>query len=530
VSLLLGTREIIMPNRRPDLSARMNAPASLVRLPAVACVMTLVARLAIGVWGVLFGTPISAAEPQAAPPARDRPRTIVTQDGEVDDMDSFIRFLYYANEFDLAGIVYSSSRFHWAGNGEDVEPYRWTGTEWVNTYIDEYEKVYPNLIQHATGYPTADELRALYKIGNISNVGEMNQVTEGSEWVKRVILDTGPGPLYVQVWGGLNTVARALRSIEEVYCDSADWSEIAARVNNKLIIYNILTQDSTLEEYIRPNWPGVRIIDNQRQFGSFAYQWQRRVPEPFRPSLGGGFMKANFLDGHGGLLGNYRTFGDGKPTLGDAENHRWDPARLRGLEQYSFISEGDSPAFMHLLDFNGLRARENPTWGGWGGRFKPTDYGWLDTQDFNTFTGESDRSCAQTRWVEDIQNDFAARADWGVMSFEEANHNPVASVAEGLEIIRAAGAEVVLHGAATDPDGDAVRYRWWVYREAGTYAGAVELNGADVASMSFRVPKDASPGETIHLILDAQDDGSPPLKHYQRVIVTVEGESPARTK
>lgn len=116
--------------------------------------------------------------------AHDRkPRVIVTQDGEVDDMDSFLRFLYYANEFDIAGIVYSSSRYHWAGDGSTVPPFRWTGTEWVNHYIDLYAQLYPNLRKHAHGYPTPAELRSLYKIGNVENVSEMTKVTEGSEWI-----------------------------------------------------------------------------------------------------------------------------------------------------------------------------------------------------------------------------------------------------------------------------------------------------------------------------------------------------------
>lgn len=461
-------------------------------------------------------------DPQPPIPERpEKPRTIITQDGEVDDMDSFIRFLYYANEFDLAGIVYSSSRFHWAGNGADVPPYRWTGTGWVQTYLDAYEAVYPNLIQHASGYPTADDLRSIYKIGNISNVGEMDEVTEGSEWVKDAILDDRPGPLYVQVWGGLNTVARALRSIEETYRSRPEWAAVAARVSEKIIIYNILTQDSTLQDYIRPTWPGIRIIDNQSQFWSFAYQWQRRVPEALQPTLGGPFMRRHFLEGHGGLLTHYRTYGDGQPTDGDDENRRWDPARLGQREPYSFISEGDSPAFMHLLDFNGLRARENPTWGGWGGRFAPVDYGWLDTADANPLTGEPDRSFPQTRWVADIQHDFAARADWGVGDFASANHNPVAAVANGVNLTAPAGTDVVLDGTATDPDGDALAYRWWAYRDAGTYTGNVRLTNPDATSVIVRIPEDAAAGETIHVILEVQDDGDPSLKHYQRVIVTV---------
>ena len=47
-----------------------------------------------------------------------RPRTIVTTDGEVDDMDSFIRFLLYTNDLNVVGLVYSSSEFHYAGDGK----------------------------------------------------------------------------------------------------------------------------------------------------------------------------------------------------------------------------------------------------------------------------------------------------------------------------------------------------------------------------------------------------------------------------
>src|SRR5690625_6205703 len=40
-----------------------------------------------------------------------KPRTVITQDGEIDDMDSLIRFFYYANEVELEGLIYSSSMF-----------------------------------------------------------------------------------------------------------------------------------------------------------------------------------------------------------------------------------------------------------------------------------------------------------------------------------------------------------------------------------------------------------------------------------
>ena len=83
------------------------------------------------------------------------------------------------------------------------------------------EQIRPNLVKQADGYPTADHLRGLFKIGNITNVGEMAQVTEGSEWIKKVILDDHSRPLYVLAWGGNNTMARALKSIQEQYESTA---------------------------------------------------------------------------------------------------------------------------------------------------------------------------------------------------------------------------------------------------------------------------------------------------------------------
>jgi hypothetical protein len=451
-----------------------------------------------------------------------KPRIVVTQDGEVDDMDSFIRLLYYANEFDIEGIVYSSSRFHWAGDGASVPPFRWTGTEWVNHYIDLYATLYPNLRRHADGYPTPAKLRSLYKIGNIENVSEMDKVTEGSEWIKKVILDDEPGPLYVQAWGGLNTTARALKSIQDQYQGTRWWPAIQRKISQKVVIYNILNQDATLADYIRPQWPDLKIIDNQSQFWSFAYPWPRRVPVDYQHVLKGPYMEEHFVVGHGDLLEQYRTYRDGKPVPGDDLYNNWRPDQNLNFAVHDFISEGDSPAYMHLFDFNGLRSSEDPTYGGWGGRFAPTDSGWIDTSDINPFTGTADRSFPQTRWIPALQNDFAARADWGITPhYRDANHNPRASVRESLDLKQRPGRRITLHGRGHDPDGDRLTYRWWQYTDADTYPGTVTLTGTDTPTTSFTVPTDAAPGDTIHLILEVTDNGSPALKHYQRVIVTV---------
>ena len=42
----------------------------------------------------------------------EKARVIVTTDGEADDRASMVRFLLSANEFDVEGIINSSSQFH----------------------------------------------------------------------------------------------------------------------------------------------------------------------------------------------------------------------------------------------------------------------------------------------------------------------------------------------------------------------------------------------------------------------------------
>ena len=87
-----------------------------------------------------------------------RPRIIATTDGEIDDRCSMVRFLLYANEWDIEGIIISSSKFHWDGH-------KWAGVKWIEGQIDEYAKCYDKLKQHANGFPTPDQLKSKVWIG-----------------------------------------------------------------------------------------------------------------------------------------------------------------------------------------------------------------------------------------------------------------------------------------------------------------------------------------------------------------------------
>ena len=204
----------------------------------------------------------------------------------------------------------------------------------------------------------------------------------------------------------------------------------------------------------------------------------------------------------------------------------WRLRRSAGRKQYDFISEGDSPAYLWLLDV-GLRSQEDPAYGGWGGRFVRSQQNprhWEDgphVTDYNPYTKERDTLYPQSRWIVALQNDFASRADWCVKSYDEANHPPRVTLDHAADVEASPGSTVSLAGRAEDPDGDAVTYRWWQYEEAGTCRGRGELAGSDGPEASLVVPNDAKPGETIHVILEVTDSGAPPLTRYARVIVTV---------
>ena len=182
--------------------------------------------------------------------AQQKPRTIITTDGEIDDVDSYIRMLLYSNEFNVEGLVYSSSMWHYKGDGKGTKfvsemamtkqiygektDLRWPGTTWMNGLIDAYEKVYPNLIKHAKGYPTANYLRSVVKVGNIDFEGEMQKNTEGSAFIKTKLLDKTTASIYLQVWGGTNTIARALKSIEEEYKNTPQWNSIYKKASARM--------------------------------------------------------------------------------------------------------------------------------------------------------------------------------------------------------------------------------------------------------------------------------------------------------
>jgi len=489
---------------------------------------------------------------------QEKARTVITTDGEVDDMNSVIRAMLYSNDMDISGIVLTSSMYHYAGDKDkNIEASRWAGTDWIFKFIDDYAKVYDNLKAHDEDYPTADYFRSITKIGNISYKGEMEEETEGSKFLEELFLDDDERKLYVQTWGGTNTTARALKSIEEKYKDTDEWESIQKKVNDKLIIYIIQDQDDSYANYIAKNWPNLEIINDKSNFWHFAYAWQYHSDE-LNTTLKADWCYENLVKDKGPLMENYALMGDGKIIEGEDYNE------LRGTDdylknnpnykKYDFIAEGNSPSFLYLID-TGLRSLENPAYGGWGGRFEQKENTFYENSvlDYEPYTKQYEAQYTLSRWISDIQNDFAARVDWCTTDDDKkVNHAPSVSVEEGIDIKAKAGDKVTLTAKGEDQDGNNLTYKWWRYHEADTYQDSpttnkneivkspygsqlnitrkvddnekidtIEIKNADQAQMSFVVPDNAKSGDTIHMIVEVQDDGNHQLKHYQRVIITV---------
>ncbi|PKA97869.1 uncharacterized protein DUF1593 [Flavobacteriaceae bacterium MAR_2009_75] len=459
-----------------------------------------------------------------------KPRIIVTSDGEIDDECSMVRFLLYSNEWNVEGIITSSSQYHWHGH-------KWAGDDWLNPYLDAYESVYPNLKQHSEDYPSPSYLRSINHLGNVEAEGEMDSVTPGSQHIVKVILDeTKNEPIWIQAWGGTNTIARALKTIEEEHPEKMEYAA------SKLRFFFIWEQDNTYQSYIRPNWGKYNIptiiCD---QFWAMAYQWDKILPTDKIEYFKSEWMKENILEGHGALCSLYEAY------KGGSDNEGWSAGDAKS--QGSFRSEGDSPAFIHAIP-TGLRSLESPSYGGWGGRYTLIrENTWLDPVPEKNYTYPKGRWYTKsawgrnymretypknealmtayfkpiTRWADALQNDFAARADWSVKSFDEANHAPTVKLDKPLDLNVKSGDKIVINADESyDIDDDPLSIRWWQYEEADTYTGNVEISNAQTSVATIKVPANAKKGETIHIICEVTDNGTPQLTRYQRTILTID--------
>ncbi len=438
-------------------------------------------------------------------------RVLVLTDieNEPDDAMSMVRFLTYANHWDVEGLIATTSTHQ----RDKIADWR------IREIVAAYGKVRDNLLLHEPGYPEESYLQGIIKRGypgyGMTAVGP-GKDSEGSEWIVSMAGREDERPLWILVWGGSNCLAQALWKVRMTRPP-----EELERLVAKLRVYTISDQDDS-GPWLRATFPGLFYIVSPGPHGRGAYHyatWSGISGDRMHGFGGADFSLVDnpWLDKH--IRQNHGPLGAEHPHT-------------------EFLMEGDSPSFLFLVD-NGLGDPERPDFGSWGGRYeyytprtRKWFYGpetrpiWTDTED--EVTGDDGKlhntnKATIWRWREAYQNDFAARIDWTVQPFDGANHPPVAALDHPAGLTVRSGEKVALGAAASsDPDGDGLLFNWFVYREAGSYESnrPLQINNKQEKEAWFTAPAVGQP-ETLHIILAVTDQGIPALTRYRRVIVSV---------
>jgi len=491
-----------------------------------------VVRIALAV--LLTAGAVGAARPDAVPAGRPRLIILADMGNEPDEEQQMTHMLVNANAFHLEGLIAVTGKFL---NEHANQPFkRKVNPELFHKLIDGYAKVEANLRRHADGWPTAEYLRGIVRPGQakygLADVGP-GKASPGSDLIAAALRRADPRPLNVVVNAGSNTLAQALVDLR-----AAQGPDALDAMVRKLRVFENGAQDNC-GAWICHEFPAVHWIRSNHQ--TYGYMGQSGHPDkpagpycwqPYPRTHPGQhqWAEAHIMRGHGplGALYPYRFGGKG------------------------FLEGGGTIPWMGLVS-RGLYDVDHPHWGGWSGRFTrtkqpnvwsrhasvrrdETTYGPFAcyTEDADRWTDPADGTVYEGpfapvwRWRDAMLRNCRARFDWCVKPYAEANHHPVAAVdgdATDAVLRRRARPGAALRvdaSASSDPDGNALAFRWYVYPEAGTYAGRLPpLKGADGPRCTLDVPGDAA-GEQIHLILDVTDTSAiVPLTDYRRVVIDV---------
>ena len=481
-------------------------------------------------------------------------RIVVLTDiaNEPDDQMSMVRLLIYSNELDIEGLVATTSTWMRAKIRPDV----------LHALVDRYAEVHPTLRAHAQGFPDPAALKSVIASGQtgfgMDAVG-IGKMTQGAELILRAADKNDPRPLWISVWGGANSLAQALLHARA----TRDAASLAALVA-KLRVYSISDQDDA-GPWIRREFPGLHYIamPSTPDGDQYAYAtWTGISGDRF------------YKNGSGA---DFTTF-----TKAWVDTNVRSKGPLGKMYPYPCcIHEGDTPSFLGLID-NGLASAMSPTYGGWSGRYvwrrfhgEPRPF-W--TQGGDAYPGRDNSrdtvivngtpyttdQATIWRWRNAFQHDFAARMDWTINDVKRANHNPIAIVngttgKAPIEIDTETGRAIALDASASsDPDNHTLTFRWFYYPEAGTgipnhpviAAGQTQIGGGGnqneggipsapegPAEPAPRAIVQQTSGAKIsvmpnaagigHVILAVEDNGSPSLTSYRRIILRIKpGSSP----
>ena len=163
--------------------------------------------------------------------ARERVLVLTDISNEPDDEESLVRFLVYSNEYDVEGLIATTSQHLRSRTREDL----------IRRQVSAYAKVRNNLLIHSKKYPAPDALLKLTASGQpgygMESVGT-GKGTAGSKLIIQAADKNDSRPLWVSVWGGANTLAQALHDARKEKSEKE-----MEQILSKLRVYTISDQD-----------------------------------------------------------------------------------------------------------------------------------------------------------------------------------------------------------------------------------------------------------------------------------------------
>ena len=454
--------------------------------------------------------------------------TDINRGPEIDDIQSMLRLLLYANCIDIEGLIACTSCFV-----KHPGPKR--NLKLLRSLIDAYEEALPRLRIHAEGWPTAKQLhdRSAFGIpvfGRAPGDGFADERWTENDGVQRLLSamrKDDERPLWIALWGGANTLAQAVWQAEK-----SELPETFDAILKKLRIYSISDQDHA------GHWLRERYGDRLFYIVSPSSGDFKGSSEYYLATWPG--ISADRSE-HGSEDGIHHTKGFSGADY-SCIDREWIHSHIRCTGRYGsryprtvFITEGDTPSFLGLIP-NGLNEPERPDWGGWGGRYTRQQLSnepfpiWTTVSDTVVGTDGKEHTSPQAtiwRWRSAFQNDFAARIQWTASDFRKNAPHPLVLSAPCTRLSGKPGEECLFSVNVEDPDGSGYNLSWLTYPEAGTFLGSAEAMRSEPALFSeegerirfrYRIP-DGS-GE-LHMLLQATTHSAIPLTRYLRFVIRV---------